>query len=85
MLNKNHLANVITEYSQTVTSKVIGVVGGGSAVANTPIGSFVKEYFDIITSWPWMQALSYIALFLLVVERGFIVWAWNNKRKRGEI
>lgn len=85
MIDRNGLANAITEYSHTITSKVLAVVGGGSAVSHTPFGGWIKESMDWFLSFPWMTTLSYIAIILLIVERGFIVWAWNNRRKRGEM
>ena len=85
MLTRNDLANAITEYSHTLTSKLLAVVGGTSAVSHTSIGDGLADMFDWFVSWPWMETLSYIAIVLLIIERAFIVWAWNNKRKRGEL
>lgn len=85
MLTRNDLANAITEYSHTLTSKLLAVVGGTSAVSHTSLGEKIAGAFDWFVSWPWMETLSYIAIILLIIERAFIVWAWNNKRKRGEL
>jgi branched-subunit amino acid ABC-type transport system permease component len=86
---KQELASAITEYSHTITSKIIAVAGGTSAISHTPAGSWLKgiidNTFSFFQGWPWMEFLSYIAIILLIIERGFIVWAWNNKRKRGEL
>ena len=85
MLTRNELANAITEYSHTMTSKALAVVGGTSAVSHTPAGGWIKDATDWFINWPWMSTLSYIAIMLLIVERGFIVWAWYQKHKRGEL
>lgn len=85
MINKNELANAITEYSHTITSKALAVVGGTSAISHTSFGGWLKEAFDWILEFPWMTPLSYIAIILLIIERSFIVWSWYNKRKRGEL
>ena len=99
MINRNELANAITEYSHTLTSKIVAVVGGTSAVSHTTFGEWVTgafdwlasfgggltDAFDWFLSFPWMTTLSYVAIILLIIERGFIVWAWNNRRKRGEL
>jgi len=84
-MNRNELANTILEYSHTMTSKAVTVVGGASAVSQTSIGSWIAGALEWFQSWPWMTTLSYIAIVLLIVERGFIVWAWNRKRQRGEL
>ena len=85
MLSRNDLANAITEYSHTLTSKIVAIVGGTSAVSHTPAGSWIADTVKWFTEWPWMSTLSYIAIILLIIERGFIVWAWNRKRQRGEL
>ena len=85
MMNRNELASAITEYSQTATSKVIAVAGGTSAISHTALGGWVKDVFDWFHAWPWMETLSTVAIFLLVIERTFIVWAWWRRHKRGEI
>ena len=84
-MTKNELANTILEYSHTMTSKAVTVVGGTSAVSQTPAGAWLAGAMDWFMTWPWMTTLSYVAIVLLIVERGFIIWAWNNKRRRGEI
>ena len=84
-MTRNDLANAITEYSHTLTSKAIAVVGGTSAVSHTPAGTWFSETFEWLVNWPWMSTLSSIAVMLLIVERAFIVWAWYNKHKRGEL
>ena len=85
MINRNDLANAITDYSHTLTSKALAVVGGTSAVSHTSFGGRIKEAFDWIIEFPWMTTLSYIAIILLIIELSFIVWSWYNKRKRGEL
>ena len=85
MLSRNDLANAITEYSHTLTSKIVAIVGGTSAVSHTPAGGWVADTVDWFIAWPWMETLSYIAIVLLIIERAFIVWAWNRKRQRGEL
>lgn len=85
MISRNELANAITEYSQTITSKALAVVGGTSAISHTSFGEWLKTPLDWFLSFPWMNTLSYVAIILLIIERGFIVWAWNNRRKRGEL
>lgn len=85
MIDKNNLANAITDYSHTLTSKALAVVGGTSAISHTSIGGWVRDLSEWFLSFPWMSTLSYIAIILLIIERGFIVWAWNNRRKRGEL
>jgi hypothetical protein len=83
--NKNELVNAITDYSHTLTSKILAVAGGTSAVSHTRIGDWFRDVFGWFAAWPWMETLSYIAIIMLIIERGFILWAWNNRRKRGEI
>lgn len=85
MIDRNDLTNAITDYSHTLTSKALAVVGGTSAVSHTSFGGWLTDAFDWFLSFPWMTTLSYVAIILLIIERGFIVWAWNNKRKRGEL
>lgn len=85
MIGKNDLANAITDYSHTLTSKALAVVGGTSAVSNTRVGDWLSDKFHWFIHWPWMETLSTVAVLMLIIERGFILWAWNNKRKRGEI
>ena len=85
MLTRNDLANIITDYSHTIISKVVGTTGGFAALMQTSIGTKINEAVDWFTSWPWMETLSYVAILLLIIERAFIVWAWNNKRRRGEL
>lgn len=84
-MNKNELASAVLEYSHTMTSKAVTVIGGASAVSQTSFGGWVANAVDWFHSWPWMTTLSYVAIILLIIERGFIVWAWNRKRRRGEI
>lgn len=84
-MNKNELANTILEYSHTMTSKAVTVIGGTSAISQTSAGSMISDAIEWFHAWPWMTTLSYIAIILLIVERGFIVWAWNRKRRRGEL
>lgn len=83
--DRNELVSAITDYSHTLTSKLIAVAGGTSAISHTGIGSCLKDAFGWFSEWPWMETLSYIAIIMLIIERGFILWAWNNRRKRGEI
>lgn len=85
MISRNDLANAITDYSHTLTSKALAIVGGTSAVSHTSFGGWLKDSMDWFISFPWMNTLSCVAIILLIVERGFIVWAWNNRRKRGEL
>lgn len=84
-MNRNDLATAITEYSHTLTSKAVAVVGGTSAVSHTPAGSYIAGALDWFMGWPWMETLSYIAVILLIIERGFIVWAWYQRSKKGDI
>ena len=85
MISRNELANAITEYSQTLTSKFIAVAGGTSAISHTPAGDWIRNAVEWWQGWPWMETLSYVAIMLLIIERAFIVWAWYRKHKRGEI
>lgn len=85
MIDRNDLTNAITDYSHTITSKALAVVGGTSAVSHTSVGGWFKDSLDWLLAFPWMTTLSYIAIILLIIERSFIVWAWINRRKRGEI
>ena len=84
-MSKNDLVNAITEYSHTLTSKVLAIAGGTSAVSHTPAGSAIRDAIDWFSAWPWMETLSYIAIILLIIERAFIVWAWFQRHKRGEL
>jgi len=85
MINRNELANAITDYSHTLTSKALAVIGGTSAISHTSIGGWFADAFNWLQSWPWMETLSYVAIMLLLIERGFICWAWYRRYKRGEI
>lgn len=84
-MNRNELASAVLEYSHTMTSKIVTVVGGASAVSHTAAGGWISATVDWFQAWPWMNTLSYVAVVLLIIERGFIVWAWNRKRRRGEL
>lgn len=84
-MNRNELANAITDYSHTLTSKALAVVGGTSAVSHTKAGDWLANTFDWFINWPWLETLSTIAVIMLIIERGFILWAWRNKYKRGEL
>jgi hypothetical protein len=66
-------------------SKMFAVVAGTSAVSHTPAGNWFSEWFNLAMAWPWIEFLSTIAIILLIIERSFIIWAWNNKRRRGEL
>jgi hypothetical protein len=85
MLNRNDLANAITDYSHTLTSKALAVVGGTSAISHTRFGDWIADTVIWFKTWPWMETLSYIAIILLLIERGFICWAWYRRYKRGEL
>lgn len=85
MTDKNELVNAITDYSHTLTSKFLAIAGGTSAVSHTRIGDWFSGAFDWFAAWPWMETLSYVAIIMLIIERGFILWAWRNRIKRGEI
>lgn len=84
MISKNELATMVLDHSQTIASKVNLAIGGTAAISQTPAGSWLADALNWFMAWPWMTALSYVAIILLIVERVFIVWAWNRKRKRGE-
>lgn len=84
-MTRNDLANAITEYSHTLTSKLVAIVGGTSAVSHTPAGSWFSNAFNWLVDWPWMSTLSSVAVILLIIERSFIVWAHYKKHKRGEL
>ena len=77
----NSAANGIYEYSHTLTSKLLAVVGGASAVTHTSIGESIG-LLDWVVSFPWLNLLSYIAVILLIIERSFIVWSHYRKYKR---
>lgn len=81
----NVAANHIYEYSHSVLSKGLAVVGGTSAATHAAPDSWFISATNWLTAWPWMAILSYVAIVLLIIERGFIVWAWLRKHKRGEI
>jgi hypothetical protein len=84
-MTRNDLANAITEYSHTLTSKIVGTTGGFAALSQTGIGGLVGDAIDWFSTWPWMSTLSYVAIILLIIERSFIVWAYYKKHKRGEL
>ena len=84
-MGRNELASAILDYSHTMMSKAVTLVGGISAVSQTPAGGWLADAIAWFHAWPWMTTLSYVAIILLIVERGFIVWAWNRKRQRGEV
>lgn len=92
MINRNELASVILDYSHTIVSKFTLLVGGSAAVSKTQFGTWLADLINqvmnaviIFSGWPWMEMVTNAAIVLLFIERGFIVWAWNRKRKRGEI
>lgn len=85
MISKNDLASAISEYSQTLTSKLLMVTGGTSAYSQTSYGEWLKNLISDFVTWPWMETLSYVAIIMLIIERGFILWSWYNRHKRGEI
>ena len=82
MINRNELANIVLDHSQTIASKVNLVVGGTAAVSQTSIGSWLADTVDWFMTWPWMTTLSYVAIVLLIIERSFICWAHYRKYKR---
>ena len=91
-MNRHDLANQIAEYSQTLTSKVVAVVGGTSAVSKTEFGQWLSEVVSFFSKWPNMEMIANLAMILLVIERSFICWSWldrtiipwaRNKFKKG--
>ncbi len=82
----HHLLESVPDYTTTATHKIITATGGASAVYNVRgwLPDWFSDAIDGVISFPWMGFLSAIALILLVIERAFIVWAWNRRRKRGD-
>lgn len=83
MLSKNELATAISEYSHTMLSKVVGTAGAAGAGAQLSSG-WLDAVHDALYNFPWLNTLSAIAVILLIIERGFIVWAAYRKHKRGD-
>ena len=81
-MGRNELASAILDYSHTMTSKAVTVVGGVSAVSHTPAGSWIADAIAWFHAWPWMTTLSYVAIILLVIERSFIVAARISEYRR---
>ena len=79
-MTKNELIGAVTEYSHTLTSKVVAVVGGTSAVSKTEAGEYLSDIISFIAQWPNMDMIANLAIILLVIERGFICWAWFEKK-----
>jgi len=82
----NHLLESVPDYTTTATHKIITATGGASAVYNVRgwLPDWASDTIDSVASFPWMNFLSAIALFLLVIERMFILWAWYRRYKRGD-
>lgn len=79
-MNRTDLANLISEYSQTMTSKVVAVVGGTSAVSKTSFGDWLSDMVTFIAQWPNMEMIANLAIILLVIERLFICWSWFERK-----
>lgn len=80
MINRNELANAITDYSHTLTSKAVAVVGGTSAVSKTDFGDWLTDIMTIVYQWPNMEMVANAAIILLVIERSFICWSWFERK-----
>ena len=80
------MAHDLPAYLGSIQHKVVTAAGGTSAVYN--IRNYLPEPFhntiQAIAEFPWMDAISFLALFLLFVERCFIVYAWYKRTKRGD-
>lgn len=79
-MNRSDLANTIAEYSQTLTSKVVALVGGTSAVSKTSFGEWLTDLMSFLMQWPNMEAIANLAIILLVIERLFICWSWFERK-----
>lgn len=84
MLSKSELITAISDYSHTMLSKSVGAAGAAAASVQLS-SSWFDNVYQFLYDFPWINSLSAIAVILLVIERAFIVWAWNNRRKRGEL
>lgn len=78
-MNRHDLANQIAEYSQTLTSKVVAVVGGTSAVSKTEFSQWLSDLINFFAKWPNMEMIANLAIILLVIERSFICWSWLDR------
>jgi hypothetical protein len=89
--NLNELTEWLLSIQTTISHKVWTLVTGtgaaytaGSAAANAEGSGFFERMLDFFINISVMEFLSMIALIMLIIERGFILWAWNKRRKRGD-
>lgn len=87
----NHIADWLWSMQATISHKVWTVtVGGGaiyttgSAFAHSDGASILDRILNMFTGMTPLEFLSMIATLLLIIERGFICWAWYKRRQRGD-
>jgi len=76
----------LPSYLGSLQHKLVTAAGGTSAVYNLRdyLPETVQDTFTLLQSFPWVDTVSFLALFLLFVERCFIVYAWYKRAKRGD-
>ena len=76
----------LPNYLGSLQHKLVTAAGGTSAIYNIRdyLPDPVHDTFMLIQAFPWMDTVSFLALFLLFVERCFIVYAWYRRTKRGD-
>lgn len=89
--NANNLFDWLISIQATITHKIwtIAVGGGavyttGSAYAHSSGDGFLSRLLNMLTDLTLLEGLSIIATILLIIERGFICWAWYKRRQRGD-
>lgn len=89
-MNLKHLIDQMIHdlpaYLGSVQHKIVTAAGGTSAVYNIRdyLPEPVSDVIQAAVDFPWMDTVSFLALFLLFIERCFIVYAWYKRTKRGD-
>lgn len=89
--NANNLFEWLLSIQATITHKIwtIAVGGGavyttGSAYADSSGSGFFDRLLNMFADLTLLEGLSIIATILLIIERGFICWAWYKRKQRGD-
>lgn len=89
--NWNSLLDWLIAIQATITHKIwtLAVGGGavyttGSAYVHSSGDGFLSRLLNMFTDLTLLEGLSIIATILLIIERGFICWAWYKRKQRGD-
>ena len=89
-MNVKHLIDQMIHdspaYFSGIQHKVVTAAGGTSAIYNVRdyLPKPVHDAIQAVAEFPWVDTISFLALILLFIERGFIVYAWYKRTKRGD-